>query len=149
MTNTDKTLSDALHSALSMCQSINTGFSRKVERDGCVLYLQAKEWCEWVQDDVAPKLRAALDAIAAQAQAEPTPDWRELCRRLYVELCHCDQQMTGTSNDEGEPVWETGKSVSDVLKDAATALDAPQPPEGFPQGKPGCVLIDKTNEVTP
>lgn len=53
---------------------------------------------------------------------------RELCRRLYVELYHCDKQMTSTLDDEGEQLWKTGKTVSDVLADAKQALAAEPAP---------------------
>ncbi|WP_341714491.1 hypothetical protein [Limnobacter sp.] len=48
---------------------------------------------------------------------------RELCRRLYVELFHCDKQMTSTLNEDGEPLWNSGKTVRDVLADAKQALN--------------------------
>lgn len=67
---------------------------------------------------------------ARRAPAAPVPQgWRELCRRLYVELFHCDQQMRNTLR-RGKPIWEQGATVRDVLADAKSALAAaPQPPE--------------------
>ena len=47
-------------------------------------------------------------------------DWRELCRRLYVELWHCDKQMTSGAR----PKWKQGPAVRDVLRDANLALEA-------------------------
>jgi len=47
-------------------------------------------------------------------------DWRELCRRLYVELWHCDKQMTSGAR----PKWKQGTAVRDVLRDANLALEA-------------------------
>lgn len=48
------------------------------------------------------------------------PDWRDLTRRLYVELFYCDQQMTGGPR----PKWTQGAEVRDVLRDAKAALEA-------------------------
>lgn len=82
-------------------------------------------------------VRAVADritALAAFAPVAPTPpDWRELCRRLYVELFHCDKQMTCSLNEDGEPIWRTGPEVRDVLSDAKAALEAnPITPEAAP-----------------
>jgi len=63
---------------------------------------------------------------AAQPEQEQVA-WTELCRRLYIELWNCDQQMTHTYDEEGEQMWRTGKTVSDVLRDAGAALDATPP----------------------
>lgn len=49
--------------------------------------------------------------------------WRELARRLYVELFHCDQQMRSTRDEDGEPHWTQSTVVRDVLRDAKSALD--------------------------
>jgi hypothetical protein len=49
--------------------------------------------------------------------------WRELCRRLYVELFYCDQQMTSGKR----PKWKQGETVRDVLADAKAALEAAAP----------------------
>ena len=46
-------------------------------------------------------------------------DWRELARRLYIELFHCDQQMTS-----GRRKWKQGSTVRDALADAKAALAA-------------------------
>ena len=66
--------------------------------------------------------KAALAASAPVAPIEP--DWRELCRRLYVDLFHCDKQMTRSRNEDGEPIWRTGTEVRDALSDAKAALEA-------------------------
>lgn len=72
----------------------------------------------------ATKHAFSLFCVAIQgAQLSPVPvAWQELCRRLYVELFHCDQQMTAAWDEDGEPLFVTGKSVSDVLRDAKEAL---------------------------
>nr|WP_023842424.1 hypothetical protein [Burkholderia sp. M701]BAO18881.1 hypothetical protein [Burkholderia sp. M701] len=49
--------------------------------------------------------------------------WRELARRLYVELFHCDQQMRSTRDEDGEPHWTQSSVVRDVLRAAKAALD--------------------------
>lgn len=82
---------------------------------------------------MCPSCIPSFDArFAPQAQPAPVvPDgWQELCRRLYVELWHCDKQMTSTLNDDDEPVWTTGPEVRDVLRDAKSALEGatPTPP---------------------
>ena len=45
-------------------------------------------------------------------------EWRELARRLYVELYHCNRQMTSERRK-----WQEGASVRDVLRDAKFELD--------------------------
>lgn len=45
-------------------------------------------------------------------------EWRELARRLYVELYYCNQQMTSERRK-----WQEGASVRDVLRDAKFELD--------------------------
>ena len=62
-------------------------------------------------------------ARAGRASAQAVPAWRELCRRLYVELFHCDQQMLQVKK-YGRPVFSQGKTVRDVLADAKAALAA-------------------------
>jgi predicted RNase H-like HicB family nuclease len=57
-----------------------------------------------------------------RTEQEPVA-WHELCRRLYVELFHCDQQMMATLDKEGDPVWQQGATVRDVLANAKTALE--------------------------
>ena len=61
-----------------------------------------------------------------QTEKEPVA-WRELCRRLYVELFHCDQQMMAALDEEGYPMWQQGATVRDVLADAKTALETSPP----------------------
>lgn len=51
------------------------------------------------------------------------PNWRELCRRLYVELFHCDQQMRSVRK-YGKPLFTQGSTVRDALSEAKSALDA-------------------------
>ena len=79
----------------------------------------------------------AIDAINAlriaiqQAESEPVA-WRELCRRLYVELFYCDQQMQSVTK-YGKPVFTQGSTVRDVLRDAKSALEsATHPAPGVP-----------------
>ena len=62
--------------------------------------------------------------------------WRELVRRLYVELFHVNQQLTSILNDDHEPMYSTGSTVRDAMNDAQAALDAAplpvQPTEEWP-----------------
>lgn len=67
----------------------------------------------------APLREQAPEVTAPLSQTSQT-DWRELCRRLYVELFSCDQQMTGGLR----PKWVTGKEVLAVLADAKSALSS-------------------------
>ena len=73
---------------------------------------------------------AALRTALAEPEQEPVA-WRELCRRLYVELFHCDQQMMETLDEEGDPMWVQGAVVRDVLADAKAALES-APAEAAP-----------------
>ncbi|WP_124485594.1 MULTISPECIES: hypothetical protein [unclassified Burkholderia] len=68
------------------------------------------------------------DTPRAAAVPADQGQWRELARRLYVELFHCDLQMRSTRDEDGEPHWTQSAVVRDVLADAKAALDgAPQP----------------------
>ena len=60
---------------------------------------------------------------ARLASETDTTDWRELCRRLYVELFHCDQQMTQSNAVRKRPIFKQGVTVRDVLRDAKLALE--------------------------
>lgn len=86
--------------------------ANELERIGDAFDVQ--DFSSW-SDEAAAELRNLAKSVDG---------WRELCRRLYVELFHCDQQMTSTMNDEGDQVWETGVTVRDVLRDAKAALGA-------------------------
>ncbi|UEC01199.1 hypothetical protein [Burkholderia vietnamiensis] len=70
---------------------------------------------------------AALAFCARASSANETgaegATWRELCRRLYVELFHCDQQMRSTRDEDGEPHWTQSSVVRNVLADAKAALE--------------------------
>lgn len=72
-----------------------------------------------------PQCHWSLEEQPAQQQ-EPVA-WRELCRRLYMELYWCDRQMMETLDQDGEPMWTQGKEVRDVLADAKAALDTSPP----------------------
>lgn len=72
-----------------------------------------------------------LGPLAPAADAREVPaatEWRELCRRLYVELFSCDQQMMEATDEEGEPMWQQGSTVRDVLRDAKAMLAAAPAP---------------------
>ena len=100
-------------------------------------HLDAWDLPELYGSQAFENLRAAL----AQPAQKPVA-WRELCRRLYVELFHCDQQMMATKDEDGEPMWTQGKTVRDVLADAKEALAQPaQPP------RTGNLLLDAYNQV--
>jgi phage tail protein X len=60
---------------------------------------------------------------ARLASEKDTTDWRELCRRLYVELFHCDQQMTQSNVARKRPIFKQGVTVRDALRDAKAALE--------------------------
>ena len=49
--------------------------------------------------------------MTPQQDAQEPVAWRELCRRLYVEMFYCDQQMTSGKS----PKRQQGKTVRDVL----------------------------------
>lgn len=91
-------------------------------------------------EDAVQRIAAILSRPPAMA-AEAVDDWRELSRRLYVELFHCDQQMRSTVDEDGEPHWTQSAVVRDVLADAKAALDgAPAQaaePFGWAQPKGG------------
>ena len=60
---------EALRDGLSVCESVQVSRDRKISREGCALYAQTEEWCRWLDAEVGPKIRAAVDALAA-AQAK-------------------------------------------------------------------------------
>lgn len=66
------------------------------------------------------KWESAKWPSAGAEDARDAAQWRGLCRRLYVELFHCDQQMTSGKR----PKWKTGSKVKQVLDDASAALAA-------------------------
>lgn len=72
-----------------------------------------------------------------------TPDWRELLRRCYVELFHCDQQMTQTLDENNEPMWHTGSTVRDILRDARAALEAYPAAASAQQDERECAKCEK------
>jgi hypothetical protein len=53
-------LVDLLKEALSVCSSVSISQDRKVVVDGCVSYRQTEEWCKWLEQEVEPKIRAAI-----------------------------------------------------------------------------------------
>lgn len=53
-------LVEALKEALSVVRSVHTGRDRRVVRDGCVLFMQTDEWCQWLEVELEPKFGAAL-----------------------------------------------------------------------------------------
>ncbi|MFA9439448.1 hypothetical protein ACDA63_07405 [Uliginosibacterium sp. sgz301328] len=72
--------------------------------------------------------------VAERVRGVPDEQWRELCRRLYVELFACDQQMTNTLDEDGEPMWQTGITVRDVLAEAKAMLAAAPAAPSLVQG---------------
>jgi hypothetical protein len=60
-------LIDLLKEALSVCASVSISQDRKVVVDGCISYRQTEEWCKWLEQEVQPKIRAAI----AKATGEP------------------------------------------------------------------------------
>jgi len=64
-----KQIMDALRDGLSVCMSVSICRDRKVVRDGVTLYAQTEEWCRWLETEVGPKIRAAVDALTAAPQA--------------------------------------------------------------------------------
>ena len=54
-------LVEALEYGLSACQSVCISRHRKIEKDGDVFYYQTDDWCKWLDSEVAPKLKAALN----------------------------------------------------------------------------------------
>ncbi|WP_176047870.1 hypothetical protein [Burkholderia sp. BCC1644] len=81
--------------------------------------------------DTRRKSGAWTPLYGSPAMAVETVEWRELTRRLYVELFYCDQQMTGGRR----PKWTQGAEVRDALRDAKAALEAaPQPAQATYDG---------------
>jgi hypothetical protein len=62
-------LVDGIHQGLSVCRSVATGKSRRIQRDGCTMYAQTDEWCKWLEDEIAPQLEALI-AKYTQTQKE-------------------------------------------------------------------------------
>lgn len=94
------------------------------------------------------RLIGKIKALAQPAQQEPVA-WRDLCRRLYIELFHCDQQMMAALDEAGEPVWTQGKTVRDVLADAKAALETPPQPaqqEPVAWGKPTDEMVQAATD---
>jgi len=69
------------------------------------------------------ELRQQLAAQAAQIEK-----MKEALRKSYVELFYCDQQMTKTLDEDGEPMWRTGISVSESLAESKSILESTTDP---------------------
>jgi hypothetical protein len=65
---------DALRDGLSVCMSVSVSRDRKIARDGVTLYAQTEEWCRWLDSEVGPKIRSAVDALAASPTPPVQPD---------------------------------------------------------------------------
>ncbi len=61
------TVLGALRDALSVCTSVTTSRHRLVVTEGCKLYAQTAEWCEWLEQEVAPKVEAAIQLIEGKS----------------------------------------------------------------------------------
>lgn len=87
-------------------------------------------------ESLASVVNSAIEELAAPqpAPVQEPQFTRELCRRLYVELFHVNQQLTSIRDEDGDPMYNTGTTVRDVLHDAKTALDTPHAPP--PQRQP-------------
>ena len=94
------------------------------ERDSLTSTLEHMEHTRDVEQNRHRETSAAMREQLA-ALAEQNEKRVELIRRLYVELFHCDQQMTNTLDEEGEPLWQTGSTVRGVLRDAKEVLSLP------------------------
>ena len=57
-------LVEALKESLSVVRSVHTGRDRRVVRDGCVLFMQTDEWCQWLEVELEPK----FSGIVAKAE---------------------------------------------------------------------------------
>lgn len=95
--------------------------------------------CAWIATNGGPACepwllyeKADVDALPAGCVADPVFSahamceidalasyWRDLARRLYVELHHCDQQMTSGRR----PKWKTGAKVREALNEAKQSLN--------------------------
>lgn len=66
---------DVLRVALSACRSVVMARDRRIEREGCVFYLQTEEWCKWLEDEIAPKLASLISSIQTlpASSSSPTP----------------------------------------------------------------------------
>ena len=102
---------EAMKRALDVLVALDTLFS-PVARDST-----QRVWINEAKESIE-----ALRAAIQQAESEPVA-WRELCRRLYVELFYCDQQMQSVTK-YGKPVFTQGSTVCDVLRDAKSALES-------------------------
>jgi hypothetical protein len=136
---------EAMQEALSVCDSVSMSRDRRVVRDGCVLYLQTEEWCQWAEQEVAPKMRAALAAVqhAAEATAQaPAPEhgpslpsgWRVQRNEDGSIGLFAPPPVDGESRRTSELF--TGKLGSDmneiVFKLLTHMLDATQAPAAGP-----------------
>lgn len=66
---------EALADARSVCLSVSMSRDRRIMRDGCTMFLQTQEWCEWLETEVGPAIKTVADelasALASEPQAEP------------------------------------------------------------------------------
>lgn len=87
-------------------------------------------------EDERDWLRQQLAASQAREQ-----QLRDALRNSYVELFHCNQQLTSVLDEDDEPLYTTGKTVSDSLAESKSLLDCPSDTSALE------ALIRKAGEV--
>lgn len=106
---------DAMRDALSVCDSVSMSRDRRIVRDGCVLYLQTEEWCKWAEQEVAPKLRQALDASPTQAPAGWVIRDRSDMEPNAIDIEGPGFPRMNLSKDHGNPAWRTLHALASAL----------------------------------
>ena len=59
-----------LRCAAGACNSTLTIPSRSVVIDGCQMYAQTQEWCEWVQDEILETIKDCICKYEQQTQEQ-------------------------------------------------------------------------------
>lgn len=161
---------DALQDGLSFCSSVRSGKDRSVILGDCTMYAQTAEWCEWGEEEVAPKIRAALAAADAALSvpagwrlvpAEPTHDMVKAGRRAFRDgligsvsdayramLAAATQPTPAALSVQAEPVawrfagsyWTRYESIHEALRKQVEPLYATPQP---PAPVPAVPLTDK------
>lgn len=122
-----KQIMDALRDGLSVCMSVSVCRDRKVVREGVTLYAQTDEWCRWLEAEVGPKIRAAVDALTAAQAAQPEPQ-----SVMFNGLTEAETLATASVAGLTEPQrvglseerWEVRVAGPDDVHQHATELEA-------------------------
>lgn len=102
---------EALRDAFCVCSSVSVSRDRKIVREGCTLYAQTEEWCNWAENEVAPKIRAAIELVATTAT--PSQEPVRLTDRQFDLICQAIDKAD-TITMEGDYMMDSDDCIGVV-----------------------------------